>query len=172
MGEIKSTLDIIMEKTQGLTMTAEEKREFKRKEAEKKVRGFLQKFLDGLMDLDQLHIEMSALDKDEYGAGRKALAKACIDRMEVRTDNEIFLSVLRDVVGIDPEPFRKISEEYQRNLEREKGIREDEMKKDLKKSGISGSAVTANINADPTWVQYAREAEATFHKKLNSIQMT
>jgi hypothetical protein len=37
MGEIKSTLDIIMEKTRGLTMTAEEKREFQRKEVEGKV---------------------------------------------------------------------------------------------------------------------------------------
>jgi hypothetical protein len=123
------------------------------------------------MDLDHLSIEMSALDKNTYAVGRKALAKACIDRMEVRADNEILLSVLRDVLGVDPEPFRKISEEYQRNLEKEKETREAQMKMDLKKSGISGSAVTANINADPTWVQHAREAEATFHKRLNSIQM-
>ncbi len=36
MGEIKSTLDIIMEKTKGLTMTEEEKGAFRKKEGEGK----------------------------------------------------------------------------------------------------------------------------------------
>jgi hypothetical protein len=38
MAEIKSTLDIIMERTKNLTMTDEEKASFRRKEAEGKVR--------------------------------------------------------------------------------------------------------------------------------------
>ena len=48
MGEIKSTMDIIMEKTKGLTMTEEEKAEYKHKELTGKVRGLIQKFLDGI----------------------------------------------------------------------------------------------------------------------------
>ena len=36
MGEIRSTLDIIMEKTKGLTMTEEEKKDFIKKETEGK----------------------------------------------------------------------------------------------------------------------------------------
>ena len=54
MGEIKSTLDIIMEKTKGLTMTEEEKTAFKSKEMEGKVKGALQKFLDGILDVERL----------------------------------------------------------------------------------------------------------------------
>ncbi len=38
MGEIRSTMDIIMEKAKGLTMTDEEKEAFRKKETEGKVR--------------------------------------------------------------------------------------------------------------------------------------
>jgi hypothetical protein len=54
MGEIRSTLDIIMEKTEGLTISEEEKRAFQKSEIEVKVRGLLQRFIDGILDIERL----------------------------------------------------------------------------------------------------------------------
>ena len=46
MGEIKSTLDIIMEKTRHLVLSPEERRQFERDEELRKVPGYVQKLLD------------------------------------------------------------------------------------------------------------------------------
>ena len=52
MGEIKSTLDIIMEKTKGLTMSEEERTSFKEKELTGKVKGLVQKYINGFLRLE------------------------------------------------------------------------------------------------------------------------
>ena len=43
MGEIKSTLDLVLEKTKNLTLSSEEKEEQKQKEIEKRIKGMMQK---------------------------------------------------------------------------------------------------------------------------------
>ena len=49
MAEIKSTLDIIMEKAKKFSVTEEEKKGFKRQELEGKIKGLVQKALDGVL---------------------------------------------------------------------------------------------------------------------------
>ena len=63
MGEIKSTLEIIMEKTKDLTLTEEEKKEFKQKDMAGKIKGIIQKFLDGTLDLNRFKTEIAVLEK-------------------------------------------------------------------------------------------------------------
>lgn len=46
MGEIKSTLDLVMDKTRHLTLSDEEKQEQKEKEFKKNLKGPAQKFQD------------------------------------------------------------------------------------------------------------------------------
>ncbi|NQT55992.1 MAG: hypothetical protein HQ551_07155, partial [Desulfobacteraceae bacterium] len=65
MGEIRSTMDIIMEKTKGLTMTEKEKAEFQQRELTGKIKGLIQKFFDGSINLDRLKIEAVALREEQ-----------------------------------------------------------------------------------------------------------
>ena len=54
MGEIKSTLDLVMEKTRHLTLSREEKEEQKRVEVNKRLKGLVQKYQDNLLKKDRL----------------------------------------------------------------------------------------------------------------------
>ena len=47
MAEVKSTMDLIMEKTKHLTMSEEEKEGFRRKELSGKIRGLVHKSMEG-----------------------------------------------------------------------------------------------------------------------------
>ena len=60
MAEIKSTLDLVLERTKNLTLTEEEKKSLQRKELEGKIRGWGQKYLDGLMRLSAVNEAVSA----------------------------------------------------------------------------------------------------------------
>ena len=66
MAEIKSTLDLVMEKTKNLSLSSEEKQTQRNKEIEGRIRGLLQKYQDQLITLDQFTSDYRILCQ-EYG---------------------------------------------------------------------------------------------------------
>jgi len=169
MTEIKSTLDIIMEKTKGLRMTEEEKETFRKKETEGKVRGLLQRFLDGFIDSERLKNEIGDLGEKRYDMAREALLRECMGRMEPGADNTILLDALENAVGLDIAPIRKIILDCNQDLEQQKMDRKQVLQKNLRGLGISGSAVIPNIHADQEWIRHLSEMNKGFQKKLKNI---
>ena len=64
MAEIKSTLDLVMEKTKNLSLSEEERQGQKNEEIESRIRGLLQKFNDQAFSIDKLGSEYQKLQKD------------------------------------------------------------------------------------------------------------
>ena len=64
MAEIKSTLDLVMEKTKNLSLSSEERQAQKSKEIESRLRGLLQKFKDQALSADKFKSEYQKLKKD------------------------------------------------------------------------------------------------------------
>ena len=54
MAEIKSTLDLVMEKTKNLSLSSEERQAQKNQEIESRIRGLLQKFKDRALNSERL----------------------------------------------------------------------------------------------------------------------
>jgi hypothetical protein len=169
MGEIKSTLEIIMEKTKGLTLTEEEKENFRRKEVEGKVRGVLLKFFDGFMDLENVKKEIASFDKKGQGIAEEVGKKECLDRIDLEGDNRQFFDILEHVACVDIKPYQKILSEINRELHQKKASYEQLLKKKLQKRSISGSAVLANLNADQEWMDYVKNAKEEFRKRIKNI---
>jgi hypothetical protein len=170
MGEIRSTLDIIMEKAKGLTVTEEEKTAFQRKETEGKIRGFLQKFVDGLLDLEGLKKELDSFGDGPNKVAREALVTECLNRLEPDRDNTALFQVLEGLAGVSLDPLRETLRSFQRELEGEKGRREKDLAARLKKRGVSGSAVIPNILSDSEWVGYSAKKREAFHSRIGSLE--
>jgi hypothetical protein len=168
MGEIRSTLDIIMEKTKGITMSDEEKKAFKEQEMARKVRGLFQKYLDGIFELDRLKIEAAALAETDEDMVRTTIIKESIPRIELGENNEPILRILEETTGTDTVSIRTALKDFEGRLEQEKGVREKELIKGLDKNGISGSAVIPNMNADSQWAERVSEVKNKFQEKLRS----
>ena len=169
MGEIRSTMDIIMEKAKGLTMSEEEKEAFRKKETEGKVRGLFQRFLDGFIDAERLKDEIGSLGEERYAVAREALVRKCMGRMEPGADNTILLDALENAAGLDIAPIRKIILDYNKELEQQKMDRKQVLQKNLEGLGISGTAVTPNIHADQEWSIHLSEMNKGFQEKLKNI---
>ena len=169
MGEIKSTLDIIMEKTKNLKMTDEEEREFRKRDIEGKVRGVLQKFLDGLMDSNRLKEKLNGLGEKQYTMAKEALLRECVDRMEPGADNSPILDALENAASLDTSPVKKILLEYHQDLEQQKNVREKVLENRLEERGISGTAVVPNIYSDKEWIQYLSEVKRGFREKVEEL---
>lgn len=166
MGEIRSTLDIIMEKAERVTVTDEEKEAFMKSDVEGKVRGLLQKHLDGIINQERLKKEVEAMGGERYVVATVALKKECLDRIEPGEDNRPLLEILAHVVGLDTKSVRELLSRYQQEREEKRSNRELALKERLKDQGISGTAVLPNLGADPEWTRYLFEVKARFHQRI------
>ena len=169
MGEIKSTLDIIMEKTKGLTMSAEEKSAYQKKESEDRARGFFQKYVEGIFDSARMKAELQSLDESERAVAIAFIRAACLERIQPGRDNSRLLDLLQDVVGLATGPIHEVLREYEDDALEQRKNRVRELLQHLKKSGISGSAVIANVEADAAWKQYMAAARSRFQAELREL---
>ena len=171
MAEIKSTLDIIMERTKGLSMTEDEKRAFKERGTAGKIKGLVQKCLDGLIDPSRFQEEVAVLKnevRDELMMGR-LLGEECLDRIELDKDNERLFEMLEKTANVDVPALKEKMKEIEERVKQEKVIRESRLASDLRERGFSGSAVIPNINADTKWKDYLSNITQTFKKDVSKV---
>ena len=168
MGEIKSTMDIIMEKTKGLTMSEEEKAEFRQQELCGKVRGLIQKFIDGILDLEKLKSEIDVLSDHPKDMINKTIIEESIPHIELGEENEPIYRIFKEIIGVDTGPVLDIESVCLERLERERKAREASLKEKFKVKGISGSAVIPNIEANPDWKQYLSNENEAFRETISS----
>jgi len=166
MAEIKSTMDIIMERTRSLRMTEDEKRAFKEQETAGKLKGLVQRCLDGAIDLTRFHDQVTVLKneaRDDVMVGR-LLEKECLDRIELGKDNERIFGMIEEV-RLDVPGIKEKLKEFEEQVQQEKVVRESRLIDGLKEKGVSGSAVIPNIGADPGWNEYVGEMTRAFKEK-------
>jgi len=63
MGEIRSTLDLVMEKTRNLTLSKEEKEKQDNEELRKKLNGLLEQFQDNMLRKGELKKKLESLEE-------------------------------------------------------------------------------------------------------------
>ena len=169
MTEIKSTLDIIMEKTRGLSPTEEEKRAFREKETQEKIVGWVQKAFDHILSPERLRENLEKLDTDRAGEARAAVVHACIDRVDPEGDNDLAYALIRTGAGVDSATFE---EEVSRCRERLKSGEAEQCREHLERlraRGISGSAVRANLYADPQWRERVEQENVRLKEVLHAL---
>lgn len=159
MGEIKSTLELIMERTKNLTMSSEEKEEIRRQEWLKKTRGWIQKFLDDLADTRQIKTEI--LDKEPPSGWEKILKKELVEGLDPEGNNEKRFELIKILLALPSEPYREVLASFTQEVEQQKDYFAKVLKKRLSVQGISGSAVVPNLDPDPSWKHfYEQEIKA------------
>ncbi len=169
MAEIKSTLELIMERTKNLTLTDEEKRNFQKKEVQGKVKGFLMKFMDGVMDLEKLKKGIVSLEEKDPELVKEIVIRECLDRISLQGDSAMPFDILEQVVSVDIAPFQKLLSEFLSELDNTRKVREQGMQKQIQEKGISGSAVLPNLSADPEWAYFWNNLEIKFHEEMKDL---
>lgn len=168
MGEIKSTMDIIMEKTKGLTMTEEEKTEYRQQELTGKVRGLIQKFLEGVLKLEKFKVEVAALSAKQENAVNRIIIEESILHIKLGVNNEPVFRILKETAGVDAGSIREMEKAFIDRVAGEQVNRQKSLREKLEKRGVSGSSVIPNLKADPDWKIYLSDENETFKAKILS----
>lgn len=170
MSEIKSTLDLIMEKTKHLTMNEEEKKRFMEKDLAGKVKGLVQRSLDGLVTGKRLEEETGALFREsgDEELVRRLFRNELTGRFEFGQDNEAILNLLKTAIGAEHDPVRKILHKYEKNAALLRKSHEERMKERLKDRGISGPAAAPNLEAGQEWRQALQNLRKDLEAELDT----
>ncbi len=144
MAEIKSTLDLVMERTRDLTMTEDDRRRQSEAELRDGAGRLVQHYVEGLIGVDKFMEELGRLEKSH---GREA-AKAAICEIAKRIDPDSeygpFVVLLRDGFGKNVAGIETLIRNYRLQTGVEIAKTAQEMLEKLRGAGISGSAVVPN----------------------------
>ncbi|MBW2431550.1 MAG: hypothetical protein JRF56_21550 [Deltaproteobacteria bacterium] len=173
MGEIKSTLDLVMEKTKNLSLSDEERQEQKNKEIRSRIRGLLNRFQDEAISLERFNSEYQVIKK-EYSlmrTGNKHLIKEICDQIELAKDNQALFDLLAELKVSDFEMLSSVLLEFQAVSDTAARERRKILKEQLAKTHfISGSAVVPNLDNDDKWRKETEEITVEFKAKLNQAK--
>ena len=167
MGEIKSTLDLVMEKTKHLSLSKAEKEKQQRVEVKKTLRGLVQKFKDQQLKPEMFTKELKALEEQYRLTDRHMLVDEILDQMDLEQENTQLLILLKDVCVKEITGFESVLEDFINELTEAKNNRSDEIRRDLSdKHAISGSAVIPNLDADTEWRSVYEKIHSIYEKNL------
>jgi hypothetical protein len=175
MAEIKSTLELAMERTRHLTMSEEDKREHAAREFKEAVNRLVLRFLDGQTDPDRFRTEFSTIQTGPFG---KAEAAAEIGRrIDPEADNSLVLDLIKLGLGYDISSIEAVLKKFREALHSEDRRTAERIGADLLNKGISGSALIPNLDADKDraarreniFEAYREELDATIAQLQNPI---
>ena len=175
MAEIKSTLELAMERTRHLTMSEEDKREHAAREFKESVNRLVLRFLDGQIDPDRFRTEFGRVQTGPFG---KAEAAAEIGRrIDPAADNSLVLDLIKHGLGYDISGIEALLEKFRETLHSEDRRTAERIRADLLDKGISGSAVIPNLDTDKDratgrekiFEAYREELDATIAQLQNPI---
>jgi len=168
MGEIKSTLDLVMEKTRHLTLSQEEKRVQKRIEVSKRLQGLLQKYQDNFLKKENLKKEIDNLKTAYDLKVNETLADLLLNGLKLDRDNGLFLELLNESFGLNLSGLEAVFQNFKAAVKFATKERVDQIKTDLsKKRFISGSAVVPNLESDREWLLMLDHIKDEFDEILN-----
>ena len=168
LADIKSTLDLVMERTRNLTLSSEEKQAQKEIEIGKHIKGLVQKFQDGLLSNNQLKKEYGSLKKDSDLSDDNLLVKEILTRLDPDQDCQVLLKILEECCRLDTATIRGIINDYRVAYNRAAQNRSVQLQEDLaQKYSITGTAVSPNLDADEQWQQEAQDMRRQFEDRLS-----
>ena len=170
VAEIKSAIELAMERTKNLVMDDEEKRAFAQKDLEEKLRAVMRRFLEGMIDREQFLEDYGSIKADR-AQKRMLFADLIIQEFEASSQNERVFALMEllgaDAGGSFEEEAKSLKTRFLKELEtREAGIRKSIAGR-LRDLGISGSAVEPNVADWDEWKAGAREAASLFRRQLS-----
>lgn len=171
VGEIKSTLDLVMEKTRHLTLSPEERKSQEKEENLKTIRGWIARYQDGKLTRQKVVEFVRSQKHGESQSAMDILKSELIHGIELQTDTEALFELLKSVwpeALIDIKPIKdQFADAIATASEKHRQQISDQLEREY---GISGSAVVVNFEADSHWKQAEAEIVAAFFERLQQTK--
>jgi hypothetical protein len=166
MGEIKSTLELAMERVQKLDVSSEEMEQLRREEYTLKARGMVNRYLNRGLHIEGLIKELDRFNGKQKDIIFEALIFEFVNAVSISQNNERILKAIEILKKDKAKPHLDAIDKLSREFKEEKTALykelEDEILEKLDKKGISGTAVQPNIDSYDIWHQNINHQKIPF----------
>ncbi len=174
MAEIKSTLELALERLKKITISEGEKEEIKKKEILAKATGMFNRYMEDFLSVGDLLREIERLEGKAGTMTREFLLSQAIGAISLEKDNEKLLRAVESLKGRGVEDARQKLASFRSKYEKRKEEAEEEMRvrmrEGLRKDGIPGSAVVPRLHPSDEWEKNVERLQQTFQKKIDEIK--
>jgi len=174
MGEIKSTLELAMERTKKFAISEKEKEEMKQKEVLQKATSLFHRYRDGLLPLNEILKQIERMEKKTATAVKEFLLSQWIDALslddgEERIFNGIESLEQRDIDEVK-QKFHHLLSQYQGEKEKVKEKAKLQLIEILGNDGIRGNAVEPKLEGGELWEKENEKLAYSYKMKLEEIK--
>ncbi len=169
MAEIKSTLELALERTKHLVMSDDEKKQMKLEESLEKLPGKVQQYLDGTIKLDNLVQIIEEFSDDEKQFARKRLVKLLLERLELSSVEKILQAVEKIFDRNVPDNFVEMEKMYKQFLIESTTLKKN-IYNDVQKRLVSKSIDGDGFEIIPERSPEFQSLKLKYEKKLESMR--
>lgn len=173
MAEIKSAIELAMEKTKNLVVDPKEREAMAIKEIEDKVKAVLRRYAEAMIDSELAVKELARIQADNV-LKKTIIFDTIVDEFDVHKNNDR-LFVLFDAIGVDiphviRDEFEMLYKRFREELEAQKAIVGRSIRDILAESKITGNALEANLDAWEEWHEQVERTSDGFKKSLEMLK--
>jgi hypothetical protein len=174
MAEIKSTLELALERTKKMAISEKEKEEIRQKRLLEKAKGLFHRYREGHAPLSDLQKEIEKMDDKTSAAVKDFLLSQWIDALSLRDEDERLIKGIQWLKNSrlegTPQGFRQLSSQYREEIEKIRQETRTQLVEALKREGIAGSAIEPNVEGDLLWKEAVERLDHLYGGKLEEIR--
>lgn len=174
MAEIKSTLELALERTKKIAISEKEKEEIRQKKLMEKAQGLFHRYREGLAPLSELQKEIARMEEKTSAAVKDFLLSQWIDAISLKNEDERLIKGIQWLKNGRLEEivqrFRQLSSQYREEIEKIKQENRTQLVEALKREGIAGSAIEPNVEGDLLWKEAVEKLDHLYGEKLEQIR--
>lgn len=174
MAEIKSTLELAMERAKKIEVSPEEKEKLKRGEYLSKAKGILNRYLNGDLNIKGLIKELDSYDGNARDTVVGTLLFELVNSIGIFIDNKRSLEAIEILKQDRVKPTLDRINKLCKDFNEERGSRHKKVEKEIRKRldgmGISGTAVQPVVDYDERWYHALAILSSEYEAKLVKLR--
>jgi hypothetical protein len=174
MGEIKSTLELAMERTKKFAISEKEKEEFKQKEVLQKATSLFHRYREGGLSLNEILKQIERMEKKTATTVKELLLSQWIDALSLDNDDERTLkgieSLKQQSIDEVKQKFHHLLSQYQDEKAKLRERVRVQFAGALRRDGIYGSAVEPKFEGGELWKKENEKLDHSYKMKLEEIK--
>lgn len=174
MAEIKSSLELALEKTKKFEISEKEREEIKRKDMIQKAESLSNRYREGSLSLKEVQKEIEKMEEKGAKEVLNYLLSKWIETLSLNLEDE---RLLDGIEGLRGRPMEEIKREFRvlmRSYEEEKEKIKRDAKafilEELRKESFEGSAIVPRIEQSPFWEREKSRIDNSYQGKLRDFK--
>ena len=176
MGEIKSALELAMERSKKYAVSEEEREKIKEKELLQKATGLFNRYMESFLPLHEIAREIERMGEETGQRMKATLLSLCVDALspDLDKDPERLFPVIELIKNRDlPDIKKKVQTlftAYREEIERARQRVSLGLTEALKEEKIYGDAVLPNVEGNDRWRQTLDGLTRSYEGSLEEIK--